>query len=181
MSLSRAQDPDRAPRFFRAVKELGAKGYISDLDDSPILQPLSNDLVEIRSRIASFMPHAYDFIFTHDIKGEYTRHERHEQVSQAVQEMILADELTGELFCFAYNDCNRHCAPRPASNAGIRISLTEDEHRHKQCIIRDIYGFSEDSFEFNASGPAEAFNLVFARNVPKEAGRETFTAMGDKL
>ncbi len=70
VSLCRADDPDRAPRFHRAAREFRAAGHISDLDDSFPLAPLSEDLIEIKDRIESLAPRETDLIFTHGPGGE---------------------------------------------------------------------------------------------------------------
>lgn len=157
LSLSRADDPDRAPRFHRAAQELGADGCISDLDDSPVLAPLAPDLGEIKERISELAGKEFDLVFTHGARGEYTRHIRHEQVHQAVAEMMEKGNLSGELVCFAYEDRGGECTPQPAANAMILIQLTPEEAAKKRAIIKDIYGFGEDSFEYKSAGQIEAF------------------------
>ncbi len=159
LAACRADDPDRAPRFARAAAALGVRGCISDLDDSsPMPAPLSHDLHEIKDRIATLVPRDFDLVFTHGPKGEYTRHERHEQVHLAVREMIESEDLRGDLVCFAYEDFGGSCTPRPASNAKLVVELTPHEIAVKQRIVRDIYGFQPGSFEFEAAGPREAFS-----------------------
>ena len=162
LSLCRADDPGRAPRFHRVAQEFAAHAHISDLDDSPVLAPLSLDLREIKDRILALPFLNYDLIFTHGRYGEYTRHERHEQVHQAVYELSKADILVGELIFFAYDDCGKTCLPRPSQDATILIDLREDEFAAKQRIMRDIYGFSTDSFEVQSAGPVEAFRTLHA-------------------
>lgn len=159
LALCRRDDPDRAPRFARAVAEIGARGWISDLDDSPALAAFSPDLREIKTRIGELPCLEYDLILTHGAAGEYTRHERHEQVHRAVCEMTHVGELHGRVACFAYLDCAGQCRPRPADDAEVRIELTRAEYERKQRIIREIYGFADGGFEQLAAGPVEAFNL----------------------
>jgi len=159
LALCRGDDPDRAPRFARAAAALNAQPYISDLDDSsPIPAPLSADLHEIKRRISSLVPRDFDLIFTHGATGEYTRHERHEQIHRAVREMIESGELAGDLICFAYDDCEGRCRPQPAADVRFLVELTPEEHAAKQRIVRDIYGVGPGSFEFEAAGPIEAFS-----------------------
>jgi len=157
MSLCRADDPDREPRFRRASIDLGAVAYISDLDDSPILASLSPDLEEIKSRIVQSVAPHFDLVFTHGARGEYTRHERHEQVHRAVREMVQSGRLSGELLYFAYENRGGECRPRPAPDAHLRVNLSPDEYLRKLAIVRDIYGFPEGSFEYGSAGQAEAF------------------------
>ncbi len=159
LALSRASDPDRAPKFRRVGEAYGAHVAMSDLDDSPVLAPLPADLHEIKARVRSAEcgVRNADVVFTHGIRGEYTRHERHEQVHRAVREMWEEGELSGDILFFAYmDDCRTH-PPEPAPDAQIKIALTPEEYARKQEIIRGIYGFNEDSFEMASAGPIEAF------------------------
>jgi LmbE family N-acetylglucosaminyl deacetylase len=157
ISLCRADDADRAGRFRRAAAEIGATASISDLDDSPVLAPLSPDLHEIKERVSAFAPRHSDLIFTHGAKGEYTRHERHEQVHRAVREMVDAGDIEGDLVFFAYEDCGGQCRPRPAADADILFELSEEECARKRGIVSEIYGFGPGSFEFESCGPVEGF------------------------
>lgn len=157
LSLCRADDADRAPRFYKVAEEYGAKAYISDLDDSPQLSTLSDDLHEIKSRITELIQPDFDLIFTHGAAGEYTRHPRHEQVHRAVREMIDSGSLTGGLITFAYQDFGGTRRPKPAEDATFLVELSNNEFSAKQHIIQDIYGFSKGSFEVESAGNVEAF------------------------
>lgn len=55
LSLCRADDRDRAPRFNHALSYLGAKGEVCDLNHGSEQQPL--DLELIRSDILFELPH----------------------------------------------------------------------------------------------------------------------------
>ena len=175
LSLCRGDDPDRAARFHKAAKEYGAVAAISDLDDSPALKPLSSDLSEITDRIRAHIGEVpghrpdicnvrlsrcnrFDLIFTHGIKGEYTRHERHEQVHRAVVGMRASGDLMGELIFFAYEDGGGAYPPRASANARISVSLTTEEYVRKVHILRDIYGYGRETFEARSAGPVEAFD-----------------------
>lgn len=158
LSLCRADDPDREPRFRQAAADLRARPYISDLDDSPVLAPLSPDLREIKDRIRPLAPNRFDLVLTHGPKGEYYRHERHEQAHRAVREMAESGEIVGELVFFAYESSANGVVSVPSAAAPITIRLTTDEFARKRRIIRDIYGFAEGSFEFESAGPVEAFD-----------------------
>lgn len=82
-SLCRASDVDRAPRFMRALQDLGADGKMSDLDDGPEQKPLSEN--EIQETILHLLPQRhFDLIISHNPAGEYTRHLRHEELGRAV-------------------------------------------------------------------------------------------------
>ena len=161
VALSRADDPDRAPRFRHAGDVYGAQVAMSDLDDSPTLAQLSSSLIEIKERvrgaISDFGFRISDLLFTHGARGEYTRHLRHEQVHRAVREMWEEGELGGDILFFAYTDDGRTHPPEPAPDARILVNLMPDEYARKQEIIRGIYGFGDGSFEATAAGPVEAF------------------------
>lgn len=160
LSLTRADDPDRAARFRQAARRLRAEAAICNLDDSsPMLAPLSPDLDEIKERVSSHTPDDIDLVFTHGRDGEYTSHRRHEQVSRAVREMVGCGELSGRLLLFGYDDCGGKHAPRPSRNADIRLALSPEEFTLKQDIVRSIYGFPPGSFEYEASGNIEAFGI----------------------
>src|SRR4030042_2372337 len=45
VTICRKSDTDRAPKFFKALEELGAAGYMGDLDDGPEQSALSNSEV----------------------------------------------------------------------------------------------------------------------------------------
>ena len=89
VTLCRGEDPDRAPKFFKALERLGAKGIMGKLDDGPDQFPLSSEHVE--DTILSLLPKLeFDILLTHAPQGEYTWHRRHGEVSRAVQELWRA-------------------------------------------------------------------------------------------
>jgi LmbE family N-acetylglucosaminyl deacetylase len=82
VTLCRAGDPDRAPRFFRVLQHLGATGGMGDLDDGPDQLALDQSLIQ--DTILSLLPTShFDLLVTHGPRGEYTRHRRHEEVKMA--------------------------------------------------------------------------------------------------
>ena len=83
IALCRASDPDRAPKFRRALQQLGARGNIGHLDDGPEQVPFPE--LDIRQAILSLLLEtSFDLMLTHSPYGEYTRHLRHEETSRAV-------------------------------------------------------------------------------------------------
>jgi len=167
LGLCRSNDSDRAPRFQKALQRLGAQGCLSDLDDSPNLIPLSSDLHEIKERVSELLPREADLIFTHGSRGEYTRHERHEQVHRAVRAMVESGDLSGDLLFLAYDDCGKSCIPRPAKDAQILVPLRPREHLEKKAIVEHIYGFPEGSWEAESAGDIEAFRVHHARSASR--------------
>jgi len=157
LSLCRASDPDRAPKFFSALKVLGAEGKMSDLDDGPEQIPLTKS--EIENTILQSLPDIhFDLIISHNPAGEYTRHRRHEEIGEAVialwhKERIQADEL----WTFAYEDGEKRYRPRPIKIAPIYEPLPTDIWQKKYDIITSIYGFPKNGFEAETTPRAEAF------------------------
>src|SRR5579863_5177308 len=83
VTLCRAADPDRAPRFRRVLLRLGAEGEMANLDDGPDQVPLpAGEVQETTVRLLAAT--SYDLILTHGPKGEYTRHRRHAECCQTV-------------------------------------------------------------------------------------------------
>ena len=97
ISLCRANDLDRRPKFEKVCKMYNASGLICDLDDE-ILLPIS--LNEIENRIKkSLSKRNYDLIFTHGENGEYG-HIRHIETHKAVNRMINNKELNADKVYF---------------------------------------------------------------------------------
>ncbi len=155
--LSRKYDQDRAPRFYDTLKILLAKGVMGDLDDGPDQHPLEETVVE--QLILTLLPHQhFDLIITHNPKGEYTKHLRHEETSKAVIKLWHQAKInTSELWVFAYEDGNKSYYPRAAQNATSYFILSNEVWQKKYSIITDTYGFSKDSWEAKTTPKKEAF------------------------
>ncbi len=168
LSLCRGSDPDRAPRFFHALKELGATGQMADLDDGPDQFPLDECLI-IEAIKENLPPCHYDRIYTHSPQGEYSRHLRHEETGRAVLKMWLSGEIRAkQIFLFAYEDGGRSYLPRAIDCASVRVKLPEPVWWKKYRIVTEIYNFSTDSFEARTTPETEAFWSIETR---KEAGK----------
>ncbi len=146
--LCRKDDPDRYPKFLRAVKSYGVRGIISDLEDEGKLA-LKESLPEIETRILRKLGRRkFDYIFTHGFNGEYG-HLRHKGVHKAVKRLFQKKKLISDnLFFFAYF--------RP--QAGFSIKLSREEFKTKKDIIKNIYGFSKFSFENKSCTMVETFD-----------------------
>jgi LmbE family N-acetylglucosaminyl deacetylase len=157
VTLCRKSDPDRAPKFFKALERLRACGFMADLDDGPEQTPLDNG--EVQKTIIELLPSKrFDLIITHSTAGEYTRHLRHEETAKAVLELWNSDRLfADELWTFAYEDGNRKYLPRAIKNADLLVGLNDEIWREKYDIITRIYGFSQESFEAKTTPKEEAF------------------------
>ncbi|MFA6425960.1 MAG: PIG-L family deacetylase, partial [Phycisphaerae bacterium] len=116
-------------------------------------------VAEIQRTILDNLPRRdFDLILTHSPKGEYTRHLRHEEVSEAVFSLWKNGELKAKnLLMFAYEDGGREYSPRPVKNADIAIALAKNVLKTKKEIIIELYGFSPDSFEAKAVCDVESF------------------------
>jgi len=155
--LCRKNDNDRAPKFYKALKELNAEGIMGDMNDGPEQTPL--DETDIENAIQKLIPKKhFDIIYTHNPSGEYTRHIRHEEIGKAVILLWNKEKISaGELFVFAYEDGNRAYNPIPVLNATLNNTLTKEVWLHKYNIITKIYGFDKDSWEAKSTPVNEAF------------------------
>ena len=156
-TLCRSSDRDRAPRFFRALKALGADGKMSDLDDGPEQKPLAEN--EIQKTILQLLPpEHFDLIISHNPAGEYTRHLRHEEIGRAVITLWHLGKIPAdELWTFAYEDGGKQYLPRPIKTAHIYDTLPEKTWQKKYSIITATYGFEKNGFEAETTPRAEAF------------------------
>jgi len=162
VTLCRKSDPDRAPRFLKALERLNAVGFMADLDDGPEQTPLDND--QMQKTIAELLPsNRFDLVITHNPSGEYTRHLRHEETAKAALALWKTDRLfADELWAFAYEDGNRKYLPRAIKDADFLVGLNEEIWRKKYDIITGIYGFDKDSFEAMTTPREEAFGRIKA-------------------
>jgi LmbE family N-acetylglucosaminyl deacetylase len=160
ISLCRANDKDRAPKFMRVCEKLNAKGFISDLDDED--NEISID--EVISRIKKFADKDYDEVYTHGENGEYS-HKRHIETHRAVLEMIKSKQLiTKKLFFFDYKKINSPTANTffqsvPKKNRDNFIKLKSSLYNRKKDLVNNLYGFQSDGFESVCTRNVESFAL----------------------
>jgi len=157
ITLCRGGDPDRAPRFGRALERLQARGAMGDLDDGPDQAVLASR--EVQAAILALLPdREFDLLLTHGPEGEYTRHRRHEEVSLAVSALLRDQELrAGTLLQFAYEDGGGAYPPRPRADAQLRIALEDAVWVRKHTLITEVYGFGEASWEARTTPRVEGF------------------------
>jgi LmbE family N-acetylglucosaminyl deacetylase len=157
VTLCRAADPNRAPRFRRVLRALGAEGEMADLDDGPDQAPLPVEQVqETTARLLAGT--GYSLILTHGPNGEYTWHRRHAECGQSVVELWRTGVIdTKQLWLFAYEDGNRAYLPRVRDDADRRDVLTEDIWIEKHRLMTDLYGFRPDSWEARTTPREEGF------------------------
>ena len=157
VSVCRGSDIDRAPKFYRVLKELRSDGIMGDMNDGPEQNPL--DEVVLHQTIMNLLPEKhYDLIITHNPSGEYTRHLRHEEVSKAVINLWQVNKITAnELRTFAYEDGDKKYFPRANMNASIYYTLSKDVWQKKYSILNETYGFDINSWELQTAPRNEAF------------------------
>ncbi len=157
VTLCRKSDPDRAPKFDKALEYYHAKGVMGDLDDGPDQRPLR--LIDVEDAIVDLLPSdRYDLVLTHGLWGEYTSHRRHEEVGKAVMALRESGRfLAKEVWMFAYEDGGKKYLPRPMADADVYMRLSVDIWETKYRIITDAYGFAPDSFEAKTTPKDEAF------------------------
>jgi LmbE family N-acetylglucosaminyl deacetylase len=157
VTLCRASDPDRAPRFRRILEQLGAVGEMADLDDEPDQVPLP--IEQIQGTIARLLArNSYSLILTHGPMGEYTRHRRHEECCRSVVELWRSGNIaTNRLWLFAYEDGGHTYLPRVRDDADRRDMLPENVWLEKRRLITDVYGYGPESWEAQATPREEGF------------------------
>lgn len=155
--LCRGRDPERALKFYQALKVLKSEGVLGELDDGTD-QMLLDDR-EVERTILDLLPSKhYDLIITHNPSREYTKLLRHEEVSKAVIRLWQSGEIsTHELWTFAYEDGGREYYPRPVENASVCRKLTKRIWLRKYSIITETYGFLQNSWEAETTPRAESF------------------------
>lgn len=157
ISLCRKDDEDRAPKFYRILKALNAKGIMGNLDDEPEQTPLNT--TDIQQIISDLLPKTdFDLIITHNLAGEYTKHLRHEEVSKAVMRLWRADKIKAQtLWAFAYEDGEKAYFPKAVEQAHVYNMLSKATWLKKYNLITTTYGFKKDTWEAQTTPKAEAF------------------------
>ena len=157
VTLCRASDPDRAPKFRRALEQLGAVGEMADLDDERDQVPLP--IEQIQETISRLLDgKSYSLVLTHGPKGEYTRHRRHEECCRSVIELWQSGSIaTNRLWLFAYEDGGHAYLPRVRDDADRREMLADKVWLEKRRLITDVYGYGIDSWEARTAPHEEGF------------------------
>lgn len=163
MSLCRADDADRAPRFREVCHIYGAKAIITDLDDGSVLRPI-DPRTDIGRRIVESVGDAsWELCVTHGRNAEYG-HLRHREIHAEVLRLVAEGKLRcRKLWTFAY-DCDMETSRCRAVPWGEkRIELTTQQLAEKKRIISEEYGYAKDSFEVKACISPESFHQVGGR------------------
>ncbi len=146
ISLCRGDDKDRAPKFEKVCKFLRAKSYIFNVEDDELKEI---PVLEIVKRIRKFTDGKhYDYVFTHGKNGEYG-HKRHIDVHNAIIRMVKEKQLkVKKVFFFSYLKVGSLCKSK--LNADKIIKLDKNILNMKRELIKDVYGFGRESFEFKS-------------------------------
>jgi LmbE family N-acetylglucosaminyl deacetylase len=157
VTLCRATDSDRAPKFHRILQELKADGEMADLDDGPDQMPLPLAQVQ-ETTVRLLVGDEYSMILTHGPMGEYTRHHRHEECCRGVVELWKKGVINTErLWLFAFEDGGHAYLPRVRDDADRRDTLTDNVWLEKRRLIIDVYGYGADSWEARCTPREEGF------------------------
>ena len=139
------------------LERLHARGAMADMEDGPEQQPLPAPDVQRQVRVLLPRIH-FDMLLTHGPLGEYTWHQRHVEVCQAVVALWRAGQISaGALWLFAYEDGGRQYLPRAVLNAHVYQSLSAQVWRTKFDLVTQVYGFHPESWEARTTPRAEAF------------------------
>lgn len=171
LSLCRKDDADRAPRFRRACRQLGARCAISDLDDEEPERELDS-LDEVKTRVRSMigslkLGSRFDFVFTHGANGEYG-HNRHVEVHRAVSEMIASKQISCKTvlyFDYELDKNEKFCVPAAlsardnASGARETKTLSKGVANEKCLLTNSVYNFNRESFEVKSCSRIECFKV----------------------
>ncbi|MGO9259025.1 MAG: PIG-L deacetylase family protein [Bryobacteraceae bacterium] len=157
VTLCRAGDANRAPKFRQVLQRFGAEGEMADLDDGPDQAPLPvEQLEETTARLLA--GNRYDLVLTHGPLGEYTRHRRHGECCHSVVELWRSGCIdTGRLWMFAYQDGDRAYFPRVRDDADRRDALPDNIWIEKRRLIMELYGYSPGSWEAQTTPREEGF------------------------
>jgi LmbE family N-acetylglucosaminyl deacetylase len=158
LSLCRAQDADRRPKFQAVCAMLDVVACISDMDDSNPPKPI-DAMHEIGRRVREHLCDMdWDLCLTHGANGEYG-HPRHKETHREVLRLASSGVLRcTELWTFAYQ-CDVGAARcRPLPDADYLVALTHEQLTEKKRIVREQYGYGLGSFEVRACISPEAFH-----------------------
>lgn len=169
VSVCRGSNPDHAPKFYEALKNLKAEGIMGNLIDGPEHKAL--DEKEVKHTILNLLPPKhFDMIISHNPSGEYTKHIRHEdEVGKAVIKLWNSGKISADqLWNFAYQDGGKQYYPEAVNPASFYHLLNKDIWMKKYNIITETYGFKKNSWEAETTPRAEAFWQTSNSNYAKK-------------
>ncbi|NDP21229.1 MAG: hypothetical protein GZ091_09130 [Paludibacter sp.] len=155
--LTKANDPELAPRFYNALKVLKAEGVMGNLEEITDSNPTKE--LELDRNIVQLLPNThFDIIITHNSFEENPDNHEHEAVNKAVirlwQDGIIAAD---ELWTFANIEGNMKYYPKSLEQPEVLEQLSKHVWSRKYNIITRIFGFKEKSWEAITTPLTESF------------------------
>jgi LmbE family N-acetylglucosaminyl deacetylase len=162
LSLCRASDSDRAPKFKKVCAHFNAQPIITDLDDEDSIT-FAQSLKDIKKIIlAQISDKHFDYIFTHGQNGEYG-HSRHRGAHQVVKTLIAQNKLHCNFaFCFNYCKISRKEFSQLRCKADTQyiLKLTKQAWQAKKDVMSQIYGFDPNGIDANYCTKEEGFKKI---------------------
>jgi LmbE family N-acetylglucosaminyl deacetylase len=158
MTLCRASDTDRAPKFERVCERYGAKPIMADLDDLGDVSDKKWERDAEKIILDKIGNQKFDYIFTHGSNGEYG-HPNHKSLHHVIQKLRRNHGLVAkDFFYFHYKRIYRL---RPFMKTRVRpthvLKLSDEQYAKKRSLIVDIYGFDPNGIDVNYCTNPEAF------------------------
>ena len=167
--LSKANDPELAPRFYKALKMLKSEGVMGNLDE--ITDNKSIDEKQLERSIIQLLPDThFDLVITHNSFGEKTDNQQHEAVNRTVIKLWQDGFITAdELWTFAYENGNVKYYPNSIEQPEVLEQLSTSVWSRKYNIITRIFGYNEKSWKALTAPSTEAFWKFKNSNKQKES------------
>ncbi|MDO8625405.1 MAG: PIG-L family deacetylase [Candidatus Diapherotrites archaeon] len=158
--LSRDTDSDRAPKFRKVCKELGAQGSIHGFKDDDPLDEVQ-DIGKLADGIARIVgDESFDFVFFHNKNGEYG-HIRHRETHAAVMRLLDDNRLrVRHAYCFAVKRDQSRAFAVPMARGALELRLSPRLLEQKRFLIHSVYGFGMDGFEMRCANAVERFRRI---------------------
>jgi len=158
LSLCRASDKDRAPKFKRVMKRLGAEGFICDLEDDDLMS-VQESIPKIQKQVLEFLKgKEFNCLFTHGLNGEYG-HERHIGTHLAIKGLLKIEKISfQDVYFFNYQKQDNKKNPIiSGKNSEYFLKLNEEEYSEKKRIVAEMYGYPYDGIDVSLCSKKEAF------------------------
>jgi hypothetical protein len=160
LSVCRASDLDREPKFQKVCALYGAQAIIKDGEDKGRLDFL--EAVKEAEGLIDEEIHGryFDYVFTHGKNGEYG-HEGHVVVREAVDNLIRGGIIRpGAVFYFDYERNVEGLEPLmlPGNRTQIKIPLPAEILNEKKRIVAEMYGYPYDGIDVGLCTDPECFS-----------------------
>ena len=158
LSLCRASDTDREPKFRRVMECLEAKGFIEDLEDDDVMS-VQESVPKIEKLVLEFLKtKKFEYLFTHGLNGEYG-HDRHIGTHLAIKSLLKTKKISfQDVYFFNYQKQDNKKNPIiSGKNSEYFLKLNEEEYSEKKRIVAEMYGYPYDGIDVNLCSKVEAF------------------------